>query len=83
MCEALTAAHAAVVHRDLKPANILLEVEGRVVLTDFGIARPLDDGQHTQGLLGTPVYMAPSRSRARRSTPAPTSTRSAWCCSRC
>ncbi|MDC0668282.1 serine/threonine-protein kinase [Nannocystis radixulma] len=62
VCEALTAAHAAgVVHRDLKPANILLEVEGRVVLTDFGIARPLDDGQHTQGLLGTPVYMAPEQ----------------------
>ncbi|WP_245913689.1 protein kinase domain-containing protein [Nannocystis exedens] len=61
VCEALTAAHAAgVVHRDLKPANILLEVEGRVVLTDFGIARPLD-GQHTQGLLGTPVYMAPEQ----------------------
>ncbi|MDC0721419.1 serine/threonine-protein kinase [Nannocystis bainbridge] len=62
VCEALTAAHAAgVVHRDLKPANVLLEVEGRVVLTDFGIARPLDDGQHTQGLLGTPVYMAPEQ----------------------
>ncbi|MCY1009745.1 protein kinase [Nannocystis pusilla] len=61
VCEALTAAHAAgVVHRDLKPANILLEAEGRVVLTDFGIARPLD-GQHTQGLLGTPVYMAPEQ----------------------
>ncbi|WAS95346.1 serine/threonine-protein kinase [Nannocystis punicea] len=62
VCEALTAAHAAgVVHRDLKPANILLELEGRVVLTDFGIARPLDEGQHTQGLLGTPVYMAPEQ----------------------
>jgi TolB-like protein/tetratricopeptide (TPR) repeat protein len=63
VCEGLAAAHAAgVVHRDLKPANILIEHTGRVVLTDFGIARTLaDDGQRTQGLVGTPMYMSPEQ----------------------
>ncbi len=61
--EALAAAHAAgVVHRDLKPANVLIENEGRVVLTDFGIARSVDDdGRRTFGLLGTPLYMSPEQ----------------------
>lgn len=63
VCDGLAAAHAAgVVHRDLKPANILIENTGRVVLTDFGIARALqDDGSKTQGLVGTPLYMAPEQ----------------------
>jgi TolB-like protein/tetratricopeptide (TPR) repeat protein len=63
VCEGLAAAHAAgVVHRDLKPANILIESTGRVVLTDFGIARALtDEGGRTQGLVGTPLYMAPEQ----------------------
>ncbi|HEY0136773.1 MAG TPA: protein kinase, partial [Nannocystis sp.] len=63
VCEGLIAAHAAgVVHRDLKPANILIEPGGRVVITDFGIARGLaDDGGRTQGMVGTPLYMAPEQ----------------------
>ncbi|MCY1066880.1 protein kinase [Nannocystis sp. RBIL2] len=63
VCEGLAAAHAAgVVHRDLKPANILIENTGRVVLTDFGIARALtDEGGRTQGLVGTPLYMSPEQ----------------------
>ncbi len=65
VCDGLAAAHAAgVVHRDLKPANILIEHTGRVVLTDFGIARGLADenaGTHTQGVVGTPLYMAPEQ----------------------
>ncbi|MBL9104769.1 MAG: protein kinase [Myxococcales bacterium] len=64
VCEGLAAAHAAgVVHRDLKPANVLIEDGGRVVLTDFGIARGLGDGDaaRTQGIVGTPQYMAPEQ----------------------
>ncbi|WP_395818088.1 protein kinase [Archangium minus] len=64
VCEGLAAAHSAgVVHRDLKPANVLVEKGGRVVLTDFGIARALVDesARSTQGTAGTPMYMAPEQ----------------------
>ncbi len=65
VCDGLAAAHAAgVVHRDLKPANVIIERSGRVVLTDFGIARALSDepgGARTQGVVGTPLYMAPEQ----------------------
>ncbi|NMO18259.1 protein kinase domain-containing protein [Pyxidicoccus fallax] len=64
LCEGLAAAHAAgVVHRDLKPANVLVEAGGRVVLTDFGIARAVagEASSRTQGLVGTPLYMAPEQ----------------------
>jgi TolB-like protein len=64
VCEGLAAAHAAgVVHRDLKPANVLVERTGRVVLTDFGIARAMasEAASRTQGMVGTPMYMAPEQ----------------------
>ena len=63
----LTAAHAqGLVHRDIKPANILVEkgVE-RVMLTDFGLARAVDDASLTRSgvIAGTPQYMSPEQAR--------------------
>lgn len=63
IAEALGAAHAVdIIHRDLKPTNVLVDYWGRLVLTDFGIARCLDDDLGlTHGVLGTANYMAPEQ----------------------
>ena len=65
VCAGLAAAHdAGVVHRDLKPDNVMIARDGRVVVTDFGIARAAANtsGEHTLGgMLGTPAYMAPEQ----------------------
>ena len=61
--DALQHAHAAgVVHRDVKPANILINIDGRIKISDFGIAR-IESSQltHAGDVIGTPHYMAPEQ----------------------
>lgn len=64
LLSALEAAHGAgIVHRDVKPSNVMVLPNGRVKLTDFGIAQSLDDPRLTTSgvLIGSPTYMAPER----------------------
>lgn len=81
VCRAIADAHRhGVLHRDLKPSNILIDVEGRTYVTDFGLAKRVtqnsnpDDADVTHemqltltgAILGTPGYMAPEQAAGRR-----------------
>ena len=68
LARAVQAAHEQdVVHRDLKPANVLLAADGTPKVTDFGLAKKLDEAGQTQtgAVMGTPSYMAPEQAGGR------------------
>lgn len=80
ICEGVAAIHdAGVAHRDIKPENMLIDEALRVVVTDFGLVRPLDDEAVSQAAFqvtgGTAAYMAPELAREDDATPAPLATR--------
>lgn len=65
----LSAAHeTGVVHQDLKPANVLIDAQGRVRITDFGVAEVVSRARDSQVLAGTPAYMAPEQLRGQGTT---------------
>jgi serine/threonine protein kinase len=67
LADALAYAHAhGVVHRDVKPSNALVDAQGNLFLTDFGIARLLENSRQltsTNAMMGTPDYMSPEQAQ--------------------
>jgi len=70
VCSSLHYAHRrGMVHCDVKPGNILIDKTGRVLLTDFGIARMTESATATMVGAGTPAYMSPEQARGKDPTP--------------
>ncbi len=73
LCAGLAAAHErGVLHRDLKPANVMIDGDGNIRLTDFGLAMAATDADAIRA--GTPQYMAPEQLLARPDHPGPLAT---------
>ena len=73
VASALAYAHdRGVIHRDIKPANILIDRQGVVLVSDFGIARASQDATITEtgAVVGTPQYMSPEQCSGQRVSPA-------------
>ncbi len=70
LASALSYAHShGVIHRDLKPANALIDSQGNLFLTDFGIAKLLESASprltQTDAIMGTPAYISPEQAQAQ------------------
>ncbi len=75
VADAVQAAHdRGVLHRDLKPSNILIDPDGGPHVSDFGLAKRLEDADsvtHTGAILGTPCYMSPEQAAGGRGVMGP------------